>query len=63
MSRDEFLRRISNEFRNDAEIDPVRITQAVFEVMIAHLDSGEMSKIAGVLPAEYADFWPIGAIA
>jgi uncharacterized protein (DUF2267 family) len=32
-------------------------------VMIAHLDSGEMNKIASVLPAEYYDFWPIGALA
>jgi uncharacterized protein (DUF2267 family) len=32
----------------------------VFEVMIAHLDTGEMSKIAGLLPADYFDLWPTG---
>jgi uncharacterized protein (DUF2267 family) len=62
MHRGEFLARVRDQFRNDPEIDPVRVTRAVFEVMLAELDPGEMSKILGVLPAEYADLWPIGAI-
>jgi uncharacterized protein (DUF2267 family) len=62
MHRDEFLARIRDQFRNDPDIDPVRVTRAVFEVMLAELDPGEMSKLLGVLPAEYADLWPIGAI-
>jgi len=63
MDKNEFLLRISNEFRNDPGADPLVITRTVIEVMIAHLDSGEMSKIASVLPADYYDFWPIGALA
>jgi len=61
MDRDEFLWRIRDQFRNEPEIDAVQITRAVLEVMTREMDPGQMSKIAGLLPAEFADFWPAGA--
>jgi uncharacterized protein (DUF2267 family) len=60
MNKNEFLLRIASEFRNEPPPDSEHITRVVFEVMIAHLDTGEISKIAGLLPADYFDLWPTG---
>ncbi|HVW84069.1 MAG TPA: DUF2267 domain-containing protein [Bryobacteraceae bacterium] len=59
--RGEFLNWIGDHFRNDPQIDPLQVARAVFEVMAAHIDPREMRKIAVVLPAEFADLWPVGA--
>jgi uncharacterized protein (DUF2267 family) len=61
MHRQEFLERIHEAFRDDPQIDPVRVTRTVIEVLLAHLGRNQMSKIAYQLPAEYADLWPVEA--
>jgi uncharacterized protein (DUF2267 family) len=62
MHRDEFLARIRDHFRNEPKIDARKITRAVFEVMAAQLDAGEMSKVLALLPSEYLDLWPVGSM-
>lgn len=62
MHREDFLSRVAEHFGNEPEIDPLPITRAVFDVLVAKLDQGEVSKILGILPAEYADFWPVGVM-
>lgn len=63
MHRDEFLARVADRFRNEPNLNPAPIVRAVFDVMTSELDAGEMSKVLSLLPAEYADLWPEGAIA
>ena len=61
--REEFLACVWDHFRQDPDIDPERIVRAVVDVMVTHIDPGEMRKICGVLPAEFSSFLPAGALA
>jgi len=60
LTHDEFLCMVACHFRNE-EADPVRITRAVIEVLIAHTNPGQISKIAGLMPRDFADLFPVGA--
>ena len=57
LKRDEFLACIQDQFRNDPTIDPAQVTRAVLGVMMTHVDPGQISKIAAVLPHDFADLW------
>jgi uncharacterized protein (DUF2267 family) len=61
MTHEEFLSAVAAHFRNDAA-DPVQITRAVVEVMIAHTNPGQMNKIAGLMPRDFCDLFPVGAV-
>jgi uncharacterized protein (DUF2267 family) len=61
LSHDEFLQLVAAHFRNETA-DPVRITRAVIEVMIAHTNTAQIAKIAGLLPRDFCDLFPVGAI-
>lgn len=58
--RAEFLECIRDAFRQDPDIGPARIVQAVLAVAFSHIDQGEMRKISSVLPQDFAGLWPLG---
>lgn len=57
-TRDEFLMCVATYFRNEPMLDIARVVRTVLEVMIGHTDPGQMSKIAGLLPRDFADLLP-----
>jgi uncharacterized protein (DUF2267 family) len=58
LTRDEFLMCVSTYFRNEPELNVVPVVRTVFEVLVGRTDAGQMIKIAGVLPKDFADLWP-----
>ena len=61
MSHDEFLAAVASHFRNEKGADPVRVTRAVIEVMIAHTNVNQLGKIAALMPRDFSDLFPVGA--
>lgn len=59
--KEDFLERVRAAFRNDAEADPEAIARAVFALLTAELDPGEVRKVTGVLPKEVRELWPEAA--
>jgi len=57
-SRQEFLDRITMEIVSPENLDPIRLTRAVFELFNHHLSQGEPEKIRGILPHEIQVLWP-----
>jgi uncharacterized protein (DUF2267 family) len=55
--RDEFLDRISEEFRGGEAIDPRRVARAAFAVLEMHISAGEIEDVKRVLPAEIRALW------
>jgi uncharacterized protein (DUF2267 family) len=62
MTRSEFLERVHEAFRHDPAVDPLKVTRTVVDIVGSHIDAGLLSKIAGELPSEFAEFWPVGVI-
>jgi uncharacterized protein (DUF2267 family) len=58
MSREEFLQIVSEKIVADQVIDPLRITQAVFAVIVSHVGLGEMEKIKHCFPKDMQTLWP-----
>ena len=58
MSREEFLAVIQGNMVTDQVIDPLRITQAVFAVIMSHVGMAEMEKIKHCFPKEMQSLWP-----
>jgi uncharacterized protein (DUF2267 family) len=56
--KEQFLARISQEFRGDGPIDPERVARAVFKVLAGRVSEGEIDDVKHVLPAELRDLWP-----
>jgi uncharacterized protein (DUF2267 family) len=59
--RDQFLDRIRQHFRDDAEVDPELVAAAVFMVLASRVTEGEIEDVLHVLPAEIRDLWPAEA--
>ena len=57
-SKKEFLDSVLHYFEIDPEIDPERITRAVFKVMCNRISEGEIEDIIGILPKELKELWP-----
>src|SRR5947199_9463294 len=57
MSREEFLAVIQGNIVTDQVIDPLRITQAVFAVIMSHVGMAEMDKIKHCFPKEMQALW------
>jgi uncharacterized protein (DUF2267 family) len=62
LSHDEFLELVAAHFRKNGTADPVRITRVVIEVIITHTNAGQIAKIAGLMPRDFCDLFPIGAV-
>jgi uncharacterized protein (DUF2267 family) len=58
LTREEFLFCVATHFRNDPDLDLIPIVRTVFDVILGHTDAGQMIKIAGLLPRDFADLWP-----
>jgi uncharacterized protein (DUF2267 family) len=53
----EFLSHILAAFRDDVDIDPERVTRAVFQVLSKHVTEGEIESLKRGLPAELRTLW------
>jgi uncharacterized protein (DUF2267 family) len=62
MTHDEFLAGVASHFRNERGADPVRITRAVLEVLIAHTNVGQLAKIAHLMPRDFSELFPAGVV-
>ena len=61
LNRDEFLQCVESHFVNEPAIDGLRITRAVIDTLTARVDTGQMNKVAALLPRDFADLWPLPA--
>ena len=59
MSAAEFLAAVKARIVADQVIDPLRITQSVLAVMMAHVGVAELEKIKHILPKDLQSLWPI----
>lgn len=57
-TRNEFLVCVSSYFQHDPEINVIQTARTVLDVLTGHTDPRQMSKIAGLLPKDFADLWP-----
>lgn len=57
-SQEEFLDSIRIQIVSPENLDPLRLTRAVFELLNHHLSAGEPEKIRNVLPKEVQEIWP-----
>jgi len=58
MSRPEFLDAIQEKIVTEQVIDPVRITQSVFAVVMSYVGAGEMEKVKHCFPKDMQTLWP-----
>ena len=56
--KEEFLAHVAAAFRDDPDVDPERVTRAVFQVLAKHVTAGEIESIKQSLPAELRSLWP-----
>lgn len=56
--REQFLERITQEFRDTDQVDPERIAAAVFAVLANRIAEGEIEDVKQILPADIRDLWP-----
>jgi uncharacterized protein (DUF2267 family) len=56
--KEEFLAHVAEAFRDDLDVDPERVTRAVFSVLAKHITRGEIEGIKHSLPAELRELWP-----
>ena len=57
MSREEFLQTVSEKIVTDRAVDPLRVTQIVFSVIMSHVGVGEMEKIKHCFPKDMQTLW------
>jgi len=55
--KEEFLAHIAAAFRDDPEINPERVTRAVFQVLSKHVSAGEIEGVKRSLPEEIRSLW------
>jgi uncharacterized protein (DUF2267 family) len=56
--KEEFLAHVAAAFRDDPDVDPERVTRAVFQVLAKHVTAGEIESVKQSLPAELRSLWP-----
>ena len=56
--REQFLDHIRWTFGPRVDIDPERMTRAVFDVLWEKIDPGEVTKVINMLPEELRELWP-----
>ena len=55
---EQFLARITEEFRGGDPIDPERAARAVFTVLAMRVTEGEIEDVRHILPHEIRELWP-----
>jgi uncharacterized protein (DUF2267 family) len=55
--KEDFLAHITAAFRDDPDVDPERVVQAVFRVLSKHVSSGEIEGVKRSLPTEIRSLW------
>jgi uncharacterized protein (DUF2267 family) len=58
-SREDFLARVSERLVPGRDVDPERLTRAVFDVVGRHVSSGEIRQILAQLPAPVRELWTL----
>jgi uncharacterized protein (DUF2267 family) len=56
-TRAEFLEHVREELPRGSPIDPNLAARAVFAVLWARIDSGQVGKVMELLPPELQDLW------
>lgn len=56
----DFLAHVSKSFRNDPDIDAEEVACAVFQILAAHVTTGEIENIKNGLPHELRALWSEG---
>lgn len=56
--REQFLARIQQQFKGDAETNPEILAQAVFLLLQKRITQGEIEDVKHILPLEIRDLWP-----
>jgi uncharacterized protein (DUF2267 family) len=56
--REQFLARIQQQFKGDAETNPEILAQAVFSLLQMRITQGEIEDVKHILPLEIRDLWP-----
>jgi len=57
-SADEFVRHITDAFRNEPHLNAHEIVVAVFGLLSTHISEGEISHVKKCLPEEIRELWP-----
>ena len=58
-TKEEFLTLVRTHLQRAArDVDPERITRAVFKLLAERVSEGEIRDVRGVLPPEVAELWP-----
>jgi uncharacterized protein (DUF2267 family) len=57
-TKEQFLSRIEQQFKDHDSIDPGVVARAVFFVIEHRVSQGEIEDVKQVLPAEMRDLWP-----
>jgi len=55
--KEEFLAHVAAAFREDPDVDPERVVQAVFRVLSKHVTGGEVESVKRSLPTEIRSLW------
>jgi uncharacterized protein (DUF2267 family) len=55
--KEDFLAHIAAAFRDNPDVDPERVVQAVFRVLSKHVSSGEIEGVKRSLPTEIRSLW------
>jgi len=55
--KEEFLAHIAAAFQDDPDVDPERVTLAVFQVLSKHVSSGEIESVKRSMPTELRSLW------
>jgi uncharacterized protein (DUF2267 family) len=55
--KEDFLAHIAEAFRDDPDVDPEEVVQAVFGVLSKHVSSGEIEGVKRSLPTEIRSLW------
>jgi uncharacterized protein (DUF2267 family) len=63
-TKEEFLALVGTNLQRAArDVDPERITRAVFRLIADHVSEGEIRDVRGMLPSDVAQLWPARAAA
>ena len=54
----EFYDVVKEHFKADQNVNPMRLTTAVMEVLAANLSPGELTKLRGIMPPHLREIWP-----
>ncbi len=55
--REDFLAHVADAFRDTPDVDPERVTTAVFQVVAGHVTAGEIDNVKRCLPEAIRSLW------